>query len=377
MMLLPASRQLRRWGVIAVLLLILVAIGCDRNKPIKIGFVGGLTGRFSDLGTSARNGVILAVEEINRKGGINGRQVELVVRDDQQDPEIAVKVDRELIREKVVAIIGHETSAMSVAATPLINDKKMLMLSPTTATNQLSGIDDYFFRVLSASASAIDFFAEYAYQFHELRQLAVVYDQSNEAFSEEWFTRFRTIYNRNGGVIVAVPFTPGPQTNFADLARQVQEASVDGVLLVANPLDSAMLAQHLRMINSEAVLLATMWAMEESFISQAGPAAEGVVFCHWYIHEPVDDHDRQFHEAFTARFSSAMNFGAHFGYEAASVLFQALAVNPDPAALKQTILAKKTFQGLHDEIIFDSNGDTFRKVYLMTVRNGRFESLMQ
>jgi branched-chain amino acid transport system substrate-binding protein len=76
-------------------------IGCEKKKePIKVGFVGGLTGRLSDLGSGGRNGVMLAVEEINNAGGISGRPVELITKDDKQDPEVAVKVDKELIDER-------------------------------------------------------------------------------------------------------------------------------------------------------------------------------------------------------------------------------------------------------------------------------------
>ncbi|MBW1797231.1 MAG: ABC transporter substrate-binding protein, partial [Deltaproteobacteria bacterium] len=109
--------------IILLLVSISMAVmwGCENKKPVKVGFVGGLTGRLSYLGTAGRNGVILAVEEINEAGGINGRPVELITRDDGHDPKVAVKVDRELIGEGVVAIIGHMTSSMSMAALPLIN----------------------------------------------------------------------------------------------------------------------------------------------------------------------------------------------------------------------------------------------------------------
>ncbi|MFP3912631.1 MAG: ABC transporter substrate-binding protein [Desulfobacteraceae bacterium] len=94
-----------QWAKLLSLLWLCVAIlvtagslGCDREKePIRLGFSGCLTGRLSDLGTSGRNGVILAVEQVNAAGGINGRPVELIVRDDRQDTAEALRVDRELM----------------------------------------------------------------------------------------------------------------------------------------------------------------------------------------------------------------------------------------------------------------------------------------
>ena len=70
---------------LALLSVITLSIGCSKKDPIKVGFVGGLTGRMANLGTSGRDGALLAVELKNNSGGIKGRQVKLVIRDDKQD----------------------------------------------------------------------------------------------------------------------------------------------------------------------------------------------------------------------------------------------------------------------------------------------------
>ena len=117
---------------------------CAPDKPILLGFVGGLSGRVADLGISGRNGATLAVENINSTGGVNGRKVKLVVMDDKQDGEVAKQVVKELIDQGVAAIIGHMTSSMSMQTVPIVNEKKVIMMSPTTTTTYLSGKDDYF-----------------------------------------------------------------------------------------------------------------------------------------------------------------------------------------------------------------------------------------
>lgn len=110
-------------ALIPILILVLSGGGCDRNEPIKLGFVGGLTGRNSNLGVAGREGALLAVEQANEKGGIKGRQIRLIVKNDEQNSDVALKVDKELIEEGAVAIVGHMTSSMSLAAVPLMNDE--------------------------------------------------------------------------------------------------------------------------------------------------------------------------------------------------------------------------------------------------------------
>ena len=142
----------RRFFETALLVLLLGALlSCGKSEPIKVGFVGGLSGRVADLGIGGRNGATIAVEERNAAGGVKGRLVELVVRNDEQDPKVALQAVEELIALPVQAIVGHTTSAMSVTTVGLVTERKMVMVSPTSTADELSQRDDYFFRVVAAT----------------------------------------------------------------------------------------------------------------------------------------------------------------------------------------------------------------------------------
>ncbi|MFO7717430.1 MAG: ABC transporter substrate-binding protein, partial [Desulfohalobium sp.] len=95
-------------------IVLLAGLGACGQDPIRIGFAVPLTGVYSDLGVHGRNGATLAVEEINDRGGIHGRSLRLLPRDDGNSAAQAKAVDRELIDQGVVAIIGHMTSSQSV-----------------------------------------------------------------------------------------------------------------------------------------------------------------------------------------------------------------------------------------------------------------------
>ena len=83
--------------LIAVVLSCAVLTGCQPPEPIRIGFVGGTSGRVADLGIAGRDAVVLAVELRNQAGGVAGRKVELLIQDDEQTPEVAQRAVRELI----------------------------------------------------------------------------------------------------------------------------------------------------------------------------------------------------------------------------------------------------------------------------------------
>ena len=116
-------------GLISCAGLLFLLLSCSAGEPVTIGFVGGMSGRVADLGINGRNGVLLAVKERNRNGGINGRPVKLLVMDDKQDKETAIQMVRSLLDQKVSAIIGHMTSSMSVVTVPLANDQRRLYLA--------------------------------------------------------------------------------------------------------------------------------------------------------------------------------------------------------------------------------------------------------
>jgi len=340
----------------------------------KMGFVGTLTGKGSDLGSKGRNGVMLAVEETNRLGGINGRPFYLITKDDRQDPQTALKVDQELIDEGVVVIIGHMTSTMSEVVLPLINEQKVLMISPTTSTNKLTGIDDYFLRVMNPNTQLTNLKANYAFRNLKLRRIATIYDLSNRAYSEDYAANFKSEFERLGGKVIATDsFRSGPDVIFKNIAKEILKAKPDGLLIVAGAVDTAMTCQHVRMAGSKIQILISGWAQTPDLLHHGGPAVEGIIATMYVDHDSTAKSFVEFKERFRARFGQGEpTFAVVFGYEAVMVLKEALSKHADPRELKDTILKQRVFQGLQGVFEIDSYGDAKRKVYIVTVHKNRF-----
>lgn len=366
-------RRLRgMFTLLGLMLLIGMVSGCKEPQPIKIGFVGGLTGRLSDLGIAGRNGVIVAVEQRNADGGINGQPVELVIKDDQHDPEVALQVDQELIDAGVAAIIGHMTSAMSVVAVPLMNQEKMLMISPTTSTSSLTGLDDYFLRVTPPNTLQSHHLAHYAYQKLGLRRFAGVYDLSNRAFSEDLFHDFLVVFEALGGeVVLTKTFTSGHEISYLELAQELLQAEPDGLLIVAGALDTAMICQQIRKLGSTIPIASSAWAQTMDLIRHGGNTVEGVIFSQRYGTESSQEAYLNFRKQFQERFGDTPDFSSEYAYEAATILFQALEDANSGPEIKANIV-NHSFEGLKEEIQIDQYGDTWRKRYILIVQDGQF-----
>ncbi len=196
----------------------LLAASCARPAPIRIGMVSTLTGRASDLGLSSRSGVTLAVEELNAAGGIQGRPIELVIRDDGQKPEQARQAVRELVDAGVVAMIGPATSGMAAATLADVDRAQVLMVSPTVTSPDFGGRDDWFVMLMNTNDHSAARIAAAAVERAGARRVAVVLDTTNASFTRTYAAAFARELSARGGTAREVPFASGAGASFGALA---------------------------------------------------------------------------------------------------------------------------------------------------------------
>ncbi|MCZ7627166.1 MAG: branched-chain amino acid ABC transporter substrate-binding protein [Candidatus Methylomirabilis sp.] len=116
----------------ALALLLLVTTNAYAAGTLKVGVAGPLTGDQGALGQELKNGVTIAVEEWNAKGGLLGRRIEIVWGDDQHDPKQAVAVANKFVNEEVVGVVGHFNSSCSIPASNIYRDGGVVQLTPAS-----------------------------------------------------------------------------------------------------------------------------------------------------------------------------------------------------------------------------------------------------
>lgn len=364
-----------RLPVVAMVAAVLFAVlACSPPEPVRIGFLAGLSGRVADLGIGGRNGAILAVEMRNRQGGINGRPVELIAEDDQQDAELARHAASRLLASKVEVVIGPMTSTMALAILPQFNAAGVPLLSPTVTTNALTGLDDEFFRVVAPTAAHVFKSAEYHFRENGLRRVVLVCDLSNQAYSESWAGDFRIAFEGMGGQVIGeIAFDSGQ--SLAALATTVLAAKPDGVIIIANSVDTALLVQHLRLRAADLRIGTSEWAATERLIELGGRAVEGLVVAQYVDRDSSAAAYLAFRHAYRERFGHEPGFPGLTAFDATNVALDALTARRSGETLKQALLAQATFAGAQSPIQFDAGGDTQRDSFLAVIRDGEFKSL--
>ena len=270
-------------GNLTVSILLLLTVSCSTPEPYIIGFLGGLTGGLSDISIAGRNGVILAIEEVNRKGGIADRTVELLIKDDKGDPEIAQQSIEIFEENKVVGIIGPMTSEMSRAAAPVAQQEKIVMISPTANSADFSEQGDFFFRVSPSDRDEAHHLAELAFLKRGYDRISILYDLTNREYAENRVFYFRNFIEDFGGTIVQVTsYTTRDDTDYGLLATQVSQNNPDAVYILAGGSDLSRICRQLKKQGLNVPVLATGWAVTPEVIRQSGAAAEGIEFFQSY-----------------------------------------------------------------------------------------------
>lgn len=367
-------------STILVLLCILLPTtlfnSCTARQPIQIGFSGELTGKNAQLGVDGRNGALLAVETLNAGGGVQGRPLEMIIFDDLGSSEGAQDADRSLISKGAAAVIGHMTSALTLAGLSVTQPAGIVLISPTSSANSLTGKKDLFFRVFTQVDVQARLLAQRISQ-RGLKKIAVIYDLNNQAYAEDYKLSFGEEFAATGGTIThSATFLAHENPDFEPMINDLRSSGAEGLLILAGSQDAAMISQHVRLLGWNTALFCGNWAQTNMLIEDGGRAVEGI--------EAVADYDpnnpspafQQFQKEYRSRFGRESSFAAQRAYEAVLLLAAALNETHGSAeGLPQALLSVGPIAGPSGPVSLDPYGDIRRTQFLVRVQNGAWVTI--
>ena len=357
-----------------IVCLLFTLVGCGAKETIKVGFSAQLTGKQAELGVQERNAVQMAVDEINSTGGINNRQIELIIKDDLGTSEGAALADKALINSKVVCIIGHATSAQTMAALPITEESKTVLFSPTTSTQLLTGKDDYFIRIVPTVKDRAAGFSKYIFNKLGIKTIAVMYDTDNNAYSKSFWDCFSDSYKAVGGKVVGEKaFSSTGKNDFDEIIKNFRNSNAAGIMLVTSDNDAAFIVQKIRLQQWNVPIFSSAWAQTDTLIKNGGKAVDGMLIEQTFPLDSQSSNYLEFKKKFINRYAKEPTFAAAYAYETMQVIGSALLkTNGQAAGLKTAIINIKDFQGLVDKFSFDKYGDVVSPFYLGKIENGKF-----
>jgi len=351
-----------------ILTALLLLTACAQTKePLIIGGVFHLTGPGAFWGSAEHNAALLAIEEINSAGGINGRELELIIEDGKTDfPQTAIAFQKLIEVDQVPVIIGPTWFAQ--IASPIADEKKVTIISPSGGTVPIPSA--YFFDVWPTERQEILPLVSYMNQMNHTR-IAVVYSQNDWSVSMK--DNFAEESSKKGVKIVKEFATVPDESDFRTLILELKQLPIDAIYapFAFYPSQGAF-SKQAKELNLSFPLYSSS-GTENPVLLESFPQIEGTV----YPYPFRDEKEKEFLRKYETRFNSPPAPSAAYAYDSVRLVAEALLSGVSTSdEIADYLRSVKDYQGVSNTITFDVNGRVIQKPHIIKfVENGKFKEL--
>ncbi len=340
------------------------------GDTIKVGVYVDLTGQTSSFGQSTKNGIELAVEEINATGGVNGKKIQLVIEDDQGRPEQAKTVVAKLIKQdKVVAVLGEVASSNSLAAAPVAQEAKIPMITPSSTNPRVTQVGDYIFRVCFLDDFQGSSIAKFAANTLKGKTAAILGDVNSD-YSKGLTEFFEKEFTKLGGRVVAKEAYTQTDPDFKAQLTKIRNLNPDVIYIPGYYGQVGIIAKQARELGMNMPLLGgDGWDSPELW-SLGGAALKNSYITNHYSADDPNPVIQNFVKSYKAKFGNvAPDSLAALAYDSAKVLADAIkrAGGTDNVKLRDAINATKGFAGVTGTISINAERNAVKPAVVLEV----------
>jgi len=363
-----------RRHVIAAATLLLSAGTASAQVPV--GAIEILSGPNAAYGAAIRDGLELALDEINQKGVLGGQKIVLTVEDSAGSKDQAINAARKLIgQDKVVAIIGPTLSNEMFAAGPVANQRRVPILGTSTTASGITAIGDYVFRTSLPESGVIPVTLRKA-QAKGVKTIALMY-ANDDAFSKSGFDVMKAAAEKAGLTILAIESFGSKNSDFSAQLTKIRGLKPDavGISALVEPVAGVLLQARQLGFGPETLFIGGNGANSPKLGDIAGTAADGlIVGSPWFIAKPGGA-NQKFVADFRGKYSHDPDQFAAQAYDALHIMAKAIdsAGGADSAKLHDALLAT-TNDGVMGPFSFTPGRDpaSAEGVVVLVMQGGKF-----
>ena len=342
---------------------------------ILVGHVGSLTGNEATFGDSTDKGIRLAVDEVNARGGIKGKQVQMKTYDDQGKPEeAAIASSRLILQDKISVLIGEVASSRSLAMAPIADQNRVPMITPSSTnprvTKDGARTRPYVFRVCFIDPFQGTVMAKFAHG-KGIKKVAVLRDVGND-YSVGLADYFLSKYKELGGKIVDDQSYKAGDQDFKAQLTAIKAKGPEAIYVPGYYTDVALVARQARELGIKVPLMGgDVWDSPKLF-EIGGKAVEGSFFSNHYSYEDPAPRIQEFVKTYKERFGAIPDGLAATGYDAARLAFDAMGRAKDLTgeSIRDAIEASKGFPGVSGVITIDADHNAVKSAVVLEVKGG-------
>ena len=379
------SKNLRVLSLVLILVFLTVVAGCggspaapaaqQAKAKITIAMVNPLTGDAATYGVSHRKGLEMALEEINKAGGIKGQQIELLTHDDAGDPKQAAAGAQKFADMKsVVAIVGSCLSSNTLAMVPITDKAKVPHSVVSSSTHKLSGMSKYFFRMAVQDDKVGGLMVDLSAQKFKPKKMALLY--LNNDYGKGLLTSTQEQAKKLGIEMTSAQTYLATDKDYSALLTKVKAEAPDVLLVGSTYTDGGLIVKQAREMGLNMPIVGPTGLYSPKYLEIAGKAVENTYFLGVFVPTNPDPKVQDFVKKYKEKYGMDPDTFAALAYDQGYVLKDAL----EKAAAKGAVtresmreaMASSSFKGITGTVTFDAKGDWVRPYLFVTVKDGKF-----
>ncbi len=339
-----------------------------------IGCLTPLTGDGANYGKSTKEGIDLAVEELNNENFLD-KPIEIAYEDDKINPNDGINAANKLVNENIPVIIGPFGSSVTLAVAPIVNKAKVVLIGASATADSIADAGDYVFRITPPNSRQGSDVADFCLTKLNLKKAAIIYQ--NNDYGTTLRMAFEKQFTQNNGTVT---ISEGVDLGIKDLKTQIlkiKETNPDVVFFPLHVAESGLLLKQSKELGLNVKFISSDGAMVQDLLNIAGNAAEGTFYTTLALGYGVNDNDiNKFNISFKNKYAKEPDVYAAYYYEVTKILAKVIKESGyDADKIKTGLYAmtgEKSYSGITGKTSFDTNGEVSKPFYVYEVKDNKY-----
>jgi len=346
------------------------------DKVLTIGFSTVLSGRAADYGRHQKQGVTMAVDEINGKGGVNGVKFEVITEDDKGDPKESANVAQKFVADaRIKVVIGPFSSPSCFAAGPIYQRAKLAIIPSLASNSDIPKQGNYIFQNSSTHADDAPGTAHYLVNVLKAKKIALVY--INDDFGRGYKQHLEPAVEKLGGEFVAAEaYNPG-EVDYRNLLIKINNTKPDALFGACYAAESAQVVIQAKELKVPFPISFSGGTMSSSYLKLGGKAVEDTVIMSSFIVEDPDPYVQDFVKNFRSTYNEDPNLFSAYPYDTVYLIATAIRSIKGEitrSSLRDALAGLKNIKTLVGDVSADQHGHFGpRKMVYVIVKDGAFK----
>ena len=354
---------------------LMLSFACNKGgggDKVRIGVFMSLTGSTANFGISSTNGIKMAADEVNSAGGINGKQIDVLVQDDRSDAsEAATIVTKFVTQDQVHAILGEVASSRSIAAAPIAQNAKIPMLTPSSTNPEVTKKGDYIFRSCFIDPVQGAAIAQFAAKTLGAKRAAIMVDRKND-YSTGLEKVINATFTKMGGQMVGTQSYQEGDQDFNAQLTDLKGKNPEVIFVPGYYNDVGLIAKQARDKGITVPLIGGDGWDSAQLYAIGGAALNGSFFTNHYSPFDTDPKVQKFVNDYKSRYGSVPDALAATAYDAAKIMFDAIkrSNSLDGTAIRDSLAATKDYPGVTGNVTFNKDRDAVKPIVMIEIKDG-------